>query len=294
MANFTTCSFSVPIKLTTATTIKLTLSASGIGAQTPTATATAGTFYNNMDTTISGTTDNLMGRLLHLLNTAEAGLGTDGVWSLVEVTTSDYRGRFNLSRAKGDAADVVTQLELLGGEVTLAMIGSAADPATPTSGSADPAVFPIVNRGQGHWVLDDVSLLAGSEERQQSIQTSTTSPDGTTVRDVYGSTTRKRIDLLTIPGASVFVDYVNDADYAAVIGCNTGDPNATLDELRRHWCLADDDVYTRFTPDVGTPATYVSLQPGNGDEWLTSLDTALEMVSDGPLYFDATLSAFKV
>ena len=79
-----------------------------------------------------------------------------------------------------------------------------------------------------------------------------------------------------------------------MIGWNTGDPNATLDELRRRWCLVDDDVYCRFTPDIDTPATYVSLQPGQGDEWMTSLDDAIELVSEGPLYYDATLSAYKV
>ena len=88
--------------------------------------------------------------------------------------------------------------------------------------------------------------------------------------------------------------YAEDADFCAVIGCETGDAAATLDELRRRWCLIDDDVSCRFYADVSTPSTFVSLRPGAGDDWMSSLDGAVEMVSEGPLFFDASMGAFKV
>ena len=296
MADFTTCSFSLPIKITTATTIKLTLADSAVGFQELTAIATAGTYYNDLSDTISAASTSVLGMLLHRLTQKETSNGTLGTYSIVETTGSPtYRGRMSFHRAQGDASDDVTQIEVLGGEVTLAELGSTADPLTPVApGTSIPAVFTLARRGAGHWVLPDESLLAASEERQRTIQTSTTSPDGTTIRDVYGSVTRKRLDLLTLPGASVFLQYASDADFAAVIGCDTGDAAATFDELRRRWCLIDDDVHCRFWPDVSDLTTYVDLRPGSGDEWMSSLDEAVEMVSSGPLYFDATIAAFKV
>ena len=298
MANFTTCGFSLPWKITTATQIKITLDDSAVGYQEITATAVAGTYFNNMDTAVSATTTSLIGHLLYQLQNAESVAGTNGTYDLAEATNASppqYRGRFSIRRSQGDPVDDVAQLEILGGEVTLADIGSVFDPAIPFASTADPAVFLVARRGAGHWVLPEAGLLASTEERQRSIQTATTSPDGTTVRDVYGSVTRKRIDLLSLPGASVFLAYAEDADHAAVIGCATGDPAAALDELRRRWCLIDDDVYCRFYPNVDDPAlAYVELRPGAGDEWMSSLDEAVEMISEGPLYFDAVLSAYKV
>lgn len=297
MANFTTCSFSLPIKITTATQIRLTLANSAIGATTVTATAVAGTYYNNFDTTVSGAATSIVGHLLYQLRNAELAATTNGSFSMTEIGNAvppDYRGRFGVLRAQGNPADVVTSLEILGGEITLADLGSTSDPSAPFSGPANPAIWVWLHRGAGHWVLPAPGLLASSEERQRSIQTATTSPDGTTVRDVYGSVTRKRIDLLSLPGASVFLTYANDADFCAVIGCETGDAAAALDELRRRWCLIDDDVSCRFYPDISTPATFVSLRPGAGDDWMSSLDEAVEMVSEGPLFFDASLGAFKV
>ncbi len=297
MANFTTCSFSLPIKITSATQIKLTLANSAVGATTVTATADAGTYFNNFDTTISAAATSIVGHLLFKLRSAELVAGTNGSWGMAELSNAsapDYRGRFGLTRAKGNAADDVTKLEILGGEITLEDLGCTVDPAVPFSTTTDPAIFIWLNRGAGHWVLPAPGLLASSEERQRSIQTATTSPDGTTVRDVYGSVTRKRIDLLSLPGASVFLDYATDSDHCAVIGCNTSDAAAALDELRRRWCLIDDDVSCRFYPDISAPTTFVSLRPGAGDEWMTTLDEAVEMVSEGPLFFDASLGAFKV
>ena len=295
MANFTTCAFSLPIRITTATQIRLTLANSAIGATTITASATAGTYYNNYDHTLSGATTGLLAHLLYVLRAAELAATTNGGYSIVEVSgTPNYRGRFGIARTQGNAVDNVTQIEILGGEITLADLGATVDPAVPLSPTSDPAYILFGNRGAGHWVLPPPGLLAASEERQRTIQTATTSPDGTTSRDVYGSITRKRIDLLSLPGASVFLDYANDADHCAVIGCNTGDAAAALDELRRRWCLIDDDVSCRFYPDVSTPATFVALRPGAGDEWMSSLDEAVDMISEGPLYFDATIGAFKV
>ena len=199
MANFTTCGFSLPWTLTTATQIKLTLS----GGVTVTASAAAGTYYNNLDLSVSASTENLVGHLLYQLQQQETADGTNGTWSLSEVS-GDYRGRYLLSRTQGAPTDSVTQLEILGGEITLATIGSTSDPATPADPTDNPATFSLSHRAAGHWVLGQDALLASTEERQRTIQTSTTSPDGTTIRDVYGEVTRKRIDLLTVNGAEVF------------------------------------------------------------------------------------------
>lgn len=296
MANFTTCAFSLPWQLTTATEISVELSASGVGGITVTAQAVAGSYYNNFDG-VSGTTSSLLGHLLWQLQQAEAVAGSNGVWSIVEganATDPQYRGRLSFQRAKGSPLDVVVNVTLTGGEVTLADLGSTFDPLAPFNGATNPASFVIENRGAGHWVLPAAGLLAGSEERQRSLQIATTSPDGATVRDVYGAVTRKQIDLLSLPGAAVYTHYVDDADFAAVIGCATGDHAACLDDLRRRWCLIDDSVYCRFYPDIDTPAVHVELRPGNEDEWMTSLQDAAQMISAGPLYFDAILTAYVV
>ena len=74
MANFTQCAFSLPIKITTATQIKITLANSAVGATTKTATAVAGTYFNTVDTTVSNSTTGLLGHLLYQLGQAEAGV----------------------------------------------------------------------------------------------------------------------------------------------------------------------------------------------------------------------------
>ena len=164
------------------------------------------------------------------------------------------------------------------------------------SGTATAAValMPMSHRGAGHWVLHDLSLLANTEERIRVLQTSTTSPDGTTSRDVYGTTTRKRIDMLTNPGAATLKHYAGDADHAAVIGCATGDNNAAFDELLRLWAAVDDSVFCRFYPDILSIATFEQLQPGAEDAWLSSIGGAADLVSEGPVYFDIGIEAFKV
>jgi hypothetical protein len=76
------------------------------------------------------------------------------------------------------------------------------------------------------------------------------------------------------------------------LGCATGDPNASLDELRRLWSRLDADVYCRYTPNIGSISTFVQLQPGARDEWLARLPA--ERVSSNPLLYDVTLTAFVV
>jgi hypothetical protein len=298
MANFTQCAFSLPITVTTATQIKITLANSAVGAATKTATATPGTYFNNFDTAVSGSTTSLLGMLLHKLQAEESG-STNGVYAISEisnVSAPHYRGRLGFTRARGHAVDNVTSFEILGGEITAATLGSIVDPIPPATGTATAAVafMPMDHRGAGHWVLHDLSLLANTEERIRVLQTSTTSPDGTTSRDVYGTTTRKRVDMLTNPGAATLKYYAADADHAAVIGCATGDNNAAFDELLRLWAAVDDSVYCRFYADILSIATFEQLQPGAEDAWLSSIGAAADLVSEGPVYFDIGIEAYKV
>lgn len=293
MADFTRCAFSLPYQITTATQIKLTLADSAVGATTVTATATAGTYYNDLDVTGAVNGDNLLRHLLDQLVAAEGVAGTNGSWSL-ELQSGDYKGRYRLEREKGNAADDVTSLEILsGGEVTMATFGFATNVVSPANATADPATWTAPNRAAGHWVIDEYpGLCAGDEEVFETTVLSATSPDGTTARDTYGDVTRKTIMLMTLPAASVFRYWTDDADFASGLGCATGDPNASLDELRRLWSRLDAGVYCRYTPDIDALATFVQLQPGARDEWLARLPA--ERVSASPLLYDVTLTAFVV
>jgi hypothetical protein len=96
--------------------------------------------------------------------------------------------------------------------------------------------------------------------------------------------------LMTLPAASVFQYWTDDADYASALGCATSDPNASLDELRRLWARISPDVYCRYTPNIGAIGTYVQLQPGARDTWLARLPA--ERISSNPLLYDVTLTAF--
>lgn len=291
MSDFTRCAFSLPWVITTATQIRLTLTASAVGATTVTATAAAGTYYNDLD--VAGTVlgVNLLRHLLDQLTAAETAAGTDGTYVLV-LQSGDYKGRYTIQRTQGDASDNVASLEILsGGEVTMKTFGYTSTSPTPTSGTANPAVFEATNRAAGHWIIDEYpGLCAGDEEIKETTVLSATSPDGTTSRDTYGDVTRKTIMLMTLPAASVFQYWTDDADYAAALGCATSDPNASLDELRRLWARISPDVYCRYTPNIGSIANYVQLQPGARDTWLARLPA--ERISSNPLLYDVTLTAF--
>ena len=277
--------------ITTATQIRLTLTASAVGATTVTATAAAGTYYNDLD--VAGTVlgVNLLRHLLDQLTAAETAAGTDGTYVLA-LQSGDYKGRYTIQRTQGDASDNVASLEILsGGEVTMKTFGYTSTSPTPTSGTANPAVFEATNRAAGHWIIDEYpGLCAGDEEIKETTVLSATSPDGTTSRDTYGDVTRKTIMLMTLPAASVFQYWTDDADFASALGCATSDPNASLDELRRLWARIGPDVYCRYTPNIGSITTFVKLQPGARDTWLARLPA--ERISSNPLLYDVTLTAF--
>lgn len=291
MSDFTRCAFSLPWVITTATQIRLTLTASAVGATTVTATAAAGTYYNDLD--VAGTVlgVNLLRHLLDQLTAAETAAGTDGTYVLV-LQSGDYKGRYTIQRTQGDASDNVASLEILsGGEVTMVTFGYTSATPAPTSGTANPAVFEATNRAAGHWIIDEYpGLCAGDEEIKETTVLSATSPDGTTSRDTYGDVTRKTIMLMTLPAASVFRYWTDDADFASALGCATSDPNASLDELRRLWARIGPDVYCRYTPNIGSITTFVKLQPGARDTWLARLPA--ERISSNPLLYDVTLTAF--
>ena len=293
MADFTRCAFSLPYQITTATQIKVTLGNSAVGYAEITATATAGTYYNDLDVSGAVNGDNLLRHLLDQLEAAELAAGTLGTYTLV-LQSGDYKGRYTIQRTQGNAADKANSLEILsGGEVTMVTFGFATTVVSPTDPVSDPAVWTAPNRAAGHWIIDEYpGLCAGDEEVFETTVLSATSPDGTTARDTYGDVTRKTIMLMTLPAASVFRYWTDDADFASGLGCATGDPNASLDELRRLWSRLDAGVYCRYTPDIGALATFVQLQPGARDEWLARLPA--ERVSSNPLLYDVTLTAFVV
>jgi len=295
VANFTQCSFAVPITITTATQIKITFDDSAVGATTRTATAVAGTYYQTVDTTISSSSTGLLNHLLYQLQQEEAQVpATSGTYSIKETTTTAYRGRMYFYREQGHADDDVAQIEILGGEITWATLGCTVDPAVPDLGTGTPATFEVLNRGLGHWILPAVGLLAGTQETPQTMTSAVSSPDGTTIRDVWGTVTRKSINMLTIPGAATFTHYSADTDYCAVIGCNTGDLAAAFDDLRSRWAEIADTASVRFTPDIEDTTTHLQLVAGAQDLWIGDLLQAAVVASDGPLYFDLIIDAFKV
>ena len=294
MADFTRCLFTLPFKITTATQIRVVFADSAVGATTVTATAVAGTYYNDLDVTGASLGVNLLEHLISQLQAAEGVAGTGGNWNL-ELQIGDYRGRYFLEREKGNSADNVTSLEVIGGEVSMLTFGFATAIISPSDPVEDPAVWTAPNRAQGLWIIDEYpGLSAGAEERTSTTVLSATSPDGTTARDTYGDVTRKVISLLTLPAASVFKFYVNDADYASGLGAATGDVNACFDELRRLWSRLDADVYCRFFPDMASLTSFVQLQPGAQDGWLASLDAVADRVSSNPVLYNLTITAFVV
>ena len=294
MANFTRCLFTLPYQITTATQFEVVLGNSAVGPTTITATAVAGTYYNDLDVDGVGLGVNLLYHLATRLQAAELAAGTNGSWS-VEQLSGTYKGVFKIQREKGDAVDSVTSLEVTGGEVSMVTFGFSTTTVAPADPVADPAVWTATNRAQGLWVIDEYpGLCAGAEETTRTTVLSTTSPDGTTSRDTYGDVTRKTIMLMTLPAASVYQFYVDDADYASIISAATGDVNACFDELRRLWSRLDSSLYCRFFPDINDLTDYVQLQPGAQDGWLASLDGVASRVSDSPVLFDITISAFKV
>ena len=296
MANFTNCSFAIPITVTSATQIKITFADSADGATDLTATAVPGTYYQTVDPTIDASSEGLLNHLLYQLQSVEAAgiVPTDGTYTIKETTSTSYRGRMFFHRTQGNPVDDVDKIEILGGEITWATLGSTTDPLVPDSGTGTPAIFEILNRGLGHWILDDVSLLAGTQETPQTITSAVSSPDGTTIRDVWGTITRKRVDMLTIPGAAMFGYYSADADYCAVIGCNTGDTAASFDDLRSRWAEIADTQSVRFTPDIEDTTAYQQRVAGAQDEWIGQLELAATLGSDGPLFYDLFLEAYKV
>lgn len=296
MANFTQCSFAIPYTITAATQIRVTFNDSAQGAVTRTASAVPGTYYLTTDQTVSAGTDSLLGHLLYQLEQAEAVLpATLGTYSISEISsTPNYRGRMLILRAQGDPVDSVASIEILGGEITLETFGRLSDPWAPLSAPGNPAIFISTNRGIGHWILDDVSLMASTQETPRTIAAAVSSPDGTTSRDVWGTVTRKQLELLTLPGAAVYTHYVDDADFAAVIGCATGDHSASFDDLRSRWAELPDTASVRFTPDIDNAGTYQQLVAGAEDAWITALDGAAQIISDGPLFFDLSIEAYKV
>ena len=295
MADFTRCLFTLPYKITTATQIRVVFADSAVGATTVTATAVAGTYFNDLDVDGAALGVNLAEHLISQLENSELAAGTNGTWSLEHISGT-YQGKYKIQREKGNAADDVTSLEVIGGEVSMLTFGFASAAAqAPAVSTDDPAVWTAPRRAQGLWIIDDYpGLSAGAEERTTTTVLSATSPDGTTARDTYGDVTRKVIDLLTLPAASVFKFYVNDPDYASGLGAATGDVNACFDELRRLWSRLDADVYCRFYPDAATLTSFVQLQPGAQDGWLASLDTVADRVSSNPVLYNLTITAYVV
>mgnify|MGYP003660136170 CR=1 FL=1 len=113
--------------------------------------------------------------------------------------------------------------------------------------------------------------------------------------DNYGDLTTKTIELSTLQAASVYPFFSGDLAFMNKIGATIGDQNAAFDTLRARWADLDTSIgYGRFYPDIDSPSSYVEVQPGQGHQWIQSLDNAAVEISRSPLLYDLSITVFVV
>ncbi|MBB77347.1 MAG: hypothetical protein CMJ75_22810 [Planctomycetaceae bacterium] len=285
--SLTVCSFALPYKIASGPQIEFKLA----GSSAVQVTIPSGTYYPDHDTSGSS---NLHKAICDALTSADS----TGSWAFSEIA-GDYRGRWLIKRAQSGGEEL-EYLKSLTAEVTMEDLGFSSTSVSPDSGTATAATAVLTpsDRTGGSWVLNPLSgagIYLGGLERPLSHCVSTTSPSGVTTIDHYGSQTVKRIEFSTLPAASVYPFFCSDSAYMAALGATAGDLNSAFDTLRSKWASLDTSIGSaRFYPDISAPSAYVSVQPGQGQSWLSSLDSAAQEVSRAPLLYDLTIELFKV
>lgn len=279
MADYTQPQFCLPFTCVGTVTITFT------DTSTQACTVATATRYNDR-TGVVGT---------DALTYVAAAMDTDdggGDWAASEVS-GDYLGKSILTRSNISDGKTVSKIAFSAG-LTGRMFGYSSNAPTATA-TANVVTGTWIR--QYLWIPQPASLILMANNEKTDVETvvATSSPDGTTTRDSFGSVDKRTIEILTVPGACVWRDRTDDADYAAVIGATTGDQNAALSEFRALWAAGlPASTYCRFFPDVNTLATFHKLEPGEGARWMGDLNEALEMESKAPLRYSVRLDAFEV
>lgn len=260
----TTPQIVLPIVLSASTTVRLILADSAVGPVAVNATLAAGTYRNDRRYSTAG---NLARDICAALTTAETAASTLGTWAAAD-RAGDLAGRIALTRTAGDAADDVTSLQLIvggGGGATSTHLGwddaAARAPDSETVGVT--AVWNAEHMAHRLWIphrRDQIDLEV-DESVPDEIGVATGTPVHET-QDYYGSSTTRVIEIASLSGASVLQHYADDADYAAAIGAETGDPHCAWEAFRTQWrSLSGTTKQARWSPDFTLPSVYEVLLP---------------------------------
>lgn len=287
MANFTQPQFALPFTLNGTVTMTFTTGAN-VGPVTIGSSST--TRWN--DRTGATATDALA-YLADAMNTADSG----GTWAASEAS-GDYLGRSVLTTGRdapaGDARTLATVI--FAGGITGKMFGFTSNTATAGVALVGGTVTSTWCR-QYLWIPQPAStiLLGVNEKTSLDAVVATSSPDGTTTRDFYGGVNIRRVEIFSVPAASIWQHYADDADYAGKIGATTGDENCAFDEFRKLWRDGlPTSAYCKFWPDLATLPIYTQLEPGGDEMWMGDLSQALMVEQRAPYRYLLSLQAFDL
>lgn len=285
-----------PWTITASAHLRVMLGFSGVlgaPAEVSATASTVGTYYNARN--FSDSTE-LVKQLIDKLAAGEAAAGTNGTWSCAETSSGDYPGIFKIKRERAHANDVVTKLQFIA-DIPGSRLGYSEDSFSPDEGVGlfENVHFTAQKRAEGLWIMDNATAhYSGDEVIEVSHAVSTTSPDGTTVTNNWGDISRWSAFMQTMSAASVFKHYVDQSDYASIIGAPTGDENACLDTLRKLLTRVDQGKYARWYGDYATLSSFIEISPSaNEDKWISSLSGAISGQVSQPRMFDISLSAYK-
>lgn len=282
MAAFTQPQLALPFVLNGTVTATFT-SGADVG---PVTVGSSNTVRYNDRTGATGT--DALAYLANALDTADAG----GTWAASEAT-GDYLGRAVLTTDRTGAGDGRTLATVVfAGSITGKMFGFTSNTATATS----QAITSTWCR-QYLWIPQPAATILQSKNELTRLDAvvATSSPDGTTTRDYYGGVDIREIEVLSVPAASIWQHYADDADYAAKIGAATGDENCAFDEFRKLWRDGlPSGYYCKYWPDLATLATLTRLEPGGEEMWIGDTKQAIEVEQRAPYRFTLSLKAFDL
>ena len=282
MANFTQPQFALPFTLNGTVTANFT---TGLPVGPVTVGSSSTTRWN--DRTGATATDALA-FLTDALDTADTG----GTWAATEAS-GDYLGRCVLTTVRTGLGDGRTLSSLVfAGSVTGKMFGFTSNTATASA----QAVTSIWCR-QYLWIPQPAStILQGVNELTRlDAVVGTSSPDGTTTRDYYGGVDVRRIEIFSVPAASIWQHYADDSDYATKIGATVGDENCAFDEFRKLWRNGlPASAYCKYWPDLATLGTLTQLEPGADEMWMGDLTQGIEVEQQAPYRFLLAIKAFDL
>ena len=296
-SGLTQCAFYIPIAEASTATITLELANSGIGTNVTVTTTFASTVTRYNDHNVASLSTNYLHYITQRLEAQESTDGTNGIWSVVLVSSGQgYGPVYQIKRVQGSVSDVVTSLTLSASAQDMTDLGFSADTATPDSGtaSATTCTWTAVNRAAYAWTsgvsprYENGALLAHDFDDVDTVL-ATTSPQRVTYSERIARYKRKTIVLQGVYAAAVKRHYKDDAAFMGEIGAATSDPEAAL----ARWCqrLIDSDQHAvRFVPDVTSPGTGIGLTVAAEDRWRFDLREAIVGEDAAPRAFDLALT----